>query len=118
MMAHSYSKYRRLGGFLDQVGFQKLVEKVQSGSSGSPFHSSQVAAITLAAGIVFHCSNRESNQRVFVYELLRENVTSDHTRESVYITGSDIRMFAEMLRIAGDIDSLNKLSTAFPHMQI
>ena len=67
------------------------------------------------AGIALRNSKDAIDQRTMLYGILRTDANLKGT-EYHHCQMSDQHLFAEVLRMLGDVDSLNKLITTHPHI--
>lgn len=77
MPTHSYEQYRKLGGVLDRISFQRLLSKAGMDIREAKTSISEVAAIARVSEIEVDCSDKVSDERVVLYRLLRTNSIAD-----------------------------------------
>lgn len=118
MLTPSYEQYREAGGILDHTRFQKLLLKAKIDIRESKMCVAQVTVIAQAAKIDLDCAGNLSDETIAVYKLLRTNAIADASAVNHHITLCDIQIFADTLRMVADVDSLEKLSQAFPHISL
>ena len=131
-MAHTnkaeddYRRYLELGGIINETDYQSAIDRMdrmrllegmgpQVRSSEILSRVEQAKGIARYSGIELSDSGDIPDPRIVLYVILRgdtrpEGVRHHHSRMS------DKRIFGEVLRMLGDIDSFDKLVKAHPHI--
>ena len=107
----AYNKYQELGGIINEKDCKSALTRAERTAEFGQSLLGQAENIAKHAGIVLDNSDGVDT-RVKLYAVLRadnkpENVKYHHSQMS------DQRLFAEVLRMLGDTDALNKLVDAY-----
>jgi len=110
----AYGNYRELGGIINEKDCVSALDRVGETTTFNKSLIRQAENIAKYAGIVLENSDGV-DPRVKLYAVLRtdnkpEDVEYHHSQIS------DQRLFAEALRMLGDVDSLNKVIAAYPNI--
>jgi len=110
----AYGSYRTLGGIINEKDCISALDRAKKITAFNESLIRQAENIAKHAGIVLENSDGV-DPRVKLYAVLRtdnrpEDVKYPHSQMS------DQRLFAEALRILGDVDSLNKVIAAYPNI--
>jgi len=113
-MVESYQKYQELGGIINEKDYQSALERANGVTNLETTLVKQLEFIARVAGIRLHNEKGSLDRRTVLYGVLRsdrpEGVKYHHCQMS------DQRLFAEVLRMLGDTDSLNKLVSTHPNI--
>jgi len=110
----TYNKYQELGGIINEKDYVSALERAEKTATFNRTLIQQAENIAEYAGIVLENSGG-IDPKVKLYAVLRaDNKPKDV--EYHHSQMSDQRLFAEALRILGDVDSLNKVITAYPNI--
>ncbi|MDO8600117.1 MAG: hypothetical protein Q7R73_00665 [bacterium] len=114
---HSYQHYKELGGIINEKDYQSALDRAKNIMiSDNEFAISQVNVMARTSGITLHNSKDASDQRIILYGILRTDFKSKEEAEYHHADMSNQKLFAEVLRMLGDEDSLKKLIEAHPHI--
>jgi hypothetical protein len=116
MLTTSYEQYRKLGGILDPDRFMKLSGTVRMDCLQTKICITQITTIALAAKIDLDGASILCDETIAVYKVLRMSTITDAGAPNPVRMLSDEQILADALRIVADVDSLGKLSQAFPHI--
>mgnify|MGYP001619687304 CR=1 FL=1 len=110
----TYGKYRELGGIINEKDYTNALTRAKESRALNKPLLRQAENIAKCAGIVLDNSGGV-DPKVKLYAVLRadnkpEDVKYHHSQMS------DQRLFAEALRMLEDVDSLNKMITAYPNI--
>jgi ribosomal 30S subunit maturation factor RimM len=111
-----YQQYIKNGGIINKKDYEGVLDRAQT--SSITLESSQVKQVELMAkfaGIELNNAENTIDQRIILYEILRSD-SKPEDAEYHHSQMSDQRLFAEALRMLGDIDSLKKLIQAYPNI--
>jgi hypothetical protein len=116
MSKHSYDKYQKLGGIFERSVFDELLVRAKKDASKSELYTSHIKMIVWTSGIELDCSHDSDDERIVLYTLLRIDSYEDLEAQNNPSCWSDQRVFAEVLLMVADVDSLEKLKQAHPHI--
>ena len=110
----TYNKYQELGGIINEKDCIGALTRAKKTIAFNKILIQQAENIAEYAGIVLKNSDGV-DPRVKLYAVLRadnrpEDVKYHHSQMS------DQRLFAEAVRMLGDVDSLNKMVAAYPNI--
>jgi hypothetical protein len=110
----AYEQYKGFGGIINEKDYQSALERAKNTSEFNEYLIAQTETIARAAGIKLYNSKDSLDPRTKLYGILRhdENSTAEHHHSQM----SDQRLFAEVLRMLGDTESLEKLIKTHPHI--
>lgn len=122
---HSYKRYRELGGIINEQDCQSALIRAQgmtldAARVGQPEEMEkrngieQAKNIARYAGIKLQESENVLDLRIRMYVTLRGD--RNPAVKFHHSTMADERLFAEVLRMLEDSDSLRKLIEAYPHI--
>ena len=109
-----YDKYRELGGIINEKDYISALDRAEKTTVFNELLIKQAENIARYAGIVLDNSSGV-DPKIKLYAVLRaDNGPKDikHHHDQM----SDQRLFAEALRMLGDVDSLNKTIAAYPNI--
>ena len=107
---NDYEKYRNAGGFLSEADFANALAEVKARRTVEPHSLSQAEGMAKAAGIVLESREEGIDPRVALYDVLHDMLRVDDRDINRYPLSqlSDQPLFAEVLRMLGDTQSLAK----------
>ncbi|OHA05820.1 MAG: hypothetical protein A2934_04505 [Candidatus Sungbacteria bacterium RIFCSPLOWO2_01_FULL_47_10] len=110
----TYDQYQKLGGVINEKDCIIALERAEKTTVFSEPLIGQAENIAKYAGIALDNSSGV-DPKVKLYAVLRayakpEDAKNHHSKMS------DQRLFAEAVRMLGDIDSLNKMIAAYPNI--
>lgn len=111
-----YERYRELGGIINEKDYENAIARAKNTAVPDLdiMRIKQSELIAKIAGIELRNAKDTMDQRTILYVILRadkpKGVKYHHCQMS------DQRLFAEVLRMLEDIDSLNKLINAYPNI--
>lgn len=117
-----YEQYRELGGIINKDDYENALARARDAviaSEKTPLQETELMAeaenMAKFAGIELQDAKDANDPRVKLYAILRvdskpKKVKYHHSQMS------DQRLFAEVLRMLGDTDSLKKLISAYPNI--
>lgn len=111
---NSYQEYQGLGGIINEKDYQNALARAKNTTTLDDRLVKQSELIARVAGIELCNEKGIIDQRTTLYGVLR----SDKPKGVKYhhCQMSDQRLFAEVLRMLGDVDSLNKLVNTYPNI--
>ena len=113
-MKKSYKQYQELGGIINKKDYRSALTRAKNTTTLDIRLIKQSELIARVARIELNNTKDSIDQRTILYGALRsdkpEGVKYHHCQMS------DQRLFAEALRMLGDVDSLNKLIDTHPHI--
>lgn len=103
-----YTKYQELGGIINKNDYKNALAEAKESNSLKKAYVEAAEGIAKKAGIVLNNAIDGIDPKVKLYAIMRadnkpEGVEHHHSQMS------DQRLFAEVLRMLGDTDALNKL---------
>ncbi|MEJ0021249.1 MAG: hypothetical protein WDN47_01565 [Candidatus Doudnabacteria bacterium] len=101
----SFERYKESGGQIDEKAYQNVLEKFKQPTTPDKPVVLQVEAMAAKSGIELRSSKDSPDPRIVLYGIMR---SESNLR--------DQRLFAEVLRISGDTDSLKKLMETYPNI--
>ncbi len=115
----NYQRYLELGGIINEKDCQSALDrmgKVLDETEPSVRASiSQAKGIAEHAGIKLRGSIDSLDPKIVLYVILRLDINPEGVKYH-HSQMSDQRIFGEVLRMLGDIDSLEKLIKAYPNI--
>ncbi len=112
-----YERYQKLGGIINEKDYESALARAKNTTVLDLEITliKQSELIAKIAGIELHNSTDALDQRTILYGILRADAKPKGIKHH-HNQMSDQRLFAEVLRMLGDIDSLNKLINTHPHI--
>lgn len=111
----SYHRYWELGGIINEKDYESALTRAENTTALNKTQIMQAEGIAKFAGIELHNTKDTVDQRIILYGILRSDDKPKEVKDH-HSQMSDQRIFAESLRMLGDIDSLNKLIKAYPNI--
>lgn len=112
---HNYEQYQGLGGTINKKDYQGALDKAKDTTTPDKATILQAESMAKRAGIILRNSKDAIDQRTILYGILRTDTKSEEVKYH-YSQMSDQRLFAEVLRMLGDADSLQKLIETHPQI--
>lgn len=113
----SYNQYRDLGGIINEKDYKNTIIKAENTTVIDRTRLMQAESIAKFAGIELHNTENAIDQRIILYGILRDDIqpveTETHPNQM-----SDQHLFAEALRMLGDIESLNKMIDVYKNISL
>ncbi len=110
-----YERYKKLGGIINEKDYVSALARAKNTATLKTTLIKQAEFIARVAGIELRNSKDAIDQRTILYGILRTDTAPKEVKYH-HSQMSDQRLFAEVLRMLGDVDSLNKLINAHPHI--
>ncbi len=113
-MEENYQNYKGLGGIINEGDYQSALARAKNTTTLEDRLVRQSELIARVAKIELNNTKDSLDRRTILYGVLR----SDKPKGVKYhhCQMSDQRLFAEALRMLGDVDSLNKLVNTHPNI--
>ena len=108
----SYARYKELSGIINEMDFLNARRRTRETITGSNKDLTEIETIAKVAGIELHNTKKAVDDRVKLYSVLRGDDKPKDV-ENHHAQMGDVRLFAEVLRMEGDTDSLDKLIDAY-----
>jgi len=107
----SYARHQELGGIINQEDYRNALERAGNATIFNGHSIEQAKTMAQKAGIVSRNSEGAPDPRAALYAVMRE----DRKPDAKYYHGQmlDERLFAEVLRMLEDEESLTKLKKAY-----
>ena len=110
-----YRRYRELGGIINEKDYESALARTKNRQAPDLMLIRQAERIAEFAGIKLHNPKNSLDQRIILYAILRADIGPKELKYH-HDQMSDQGLFAEVLRMLGDADSLDKLMSAYPHI--
>ena len=110
-----YRQYRELGGIINEQDYDSALLRAGNTTTLDKTRAAQAENIARFAGIELHNTKDHLDPITVLYGILRADIRPEKVRHH-HSQMSDQRLFAEALRMLGNIDALNKLIWAHPHI--
>ncbi len=108
-----YEQYQELGGIINREDYENALARARDAATApEKMLVGQAELMAEFAGIELHNTKDAIDQRITLYETLRADSKPEEIKYH-HSQMSDQRLFAEVLRMLGDTDSLNKLIGAY-----
>jgi hypothetical protein len=108
-----YRQYQELGGIINEKDYEGILAKTRNiVTSPGKEMIKQLELMAQFAGIELSNTENATDQRIVLYGILRADTKPEETKYH-HSQLSDQRLFAEVLRILGDSNALNKLIGAY-----
>jgi len=112
---NSYGHYLELGGIINEKDYESAIARAKNTAAPNMMLIKKAERIAKFAGIKLRHAENSPDQRTILYAILRAD-TGPAELEYHHDQMSDQRLFAEALRMLEDVDSLDKLINAYPHI--
>ncbi len=111
-----YERYQELGGIINEKDCESALVRAKNTTvlDLDIIRIKQSELMAKIAGIELRNTKDAMDQRTILYVILRADAKPEGIKYH-HNQMSDQRLFAEVLRMLGDIDSLNKLINTHPH---
>lgn len=104
----SYDEYKNLGGIINEKDYNSALARLKNTTSINETRKAQAKGIARFAGIeLLDETKGVIDPRIILYGILRGDVRPEGVKY-YHDDMSDQRLFAEALRMLGDVESLNK----------
>ena len=111
-----YEQYKELGGIINREDYENALARARDAATApEKMLVGQAELMAEFAGIELHNTKDAIDQRITLYETLRADSKPEEIKYH-HSQMSDQRLFAEVLRMLGDTDSLEKLIQAYPNI--
>ena len=110
-----YQQYRKLGGIINENDYDSALLRAKSATTLDKTRTAQAEHVARFAGIELHNAGDVLDPITALYGILRADIRPEKVRHH-HSQMCDQRLFAEALRMLGNVDALNKLIRAHPHI--
>ncbi len=110
-----YERYKKLGGIINEKDYESALARAKNTTTLDIALIKELEFIARIAGIKLRNTKDTIDQRTILYGILRTDAKPEGVKYH-HCQMSDQRLFAEVLRMLGDVDSLNKLINTHPHI--
>lgn len=108
-----HKQYQESGGIINEVEYESALMRARNTETApEKILIRQAEYIAEFAGIELHNTKDASDPRAVLYAILRADAKPKEIKDH-HSQMSDQRIFAEVLRMHGDTDALNKLIAAY-----
>lgn len=111
----NYRQYRELGGIINENDYENALLRAGGMTTLDKIRIKQAENIARFAGIELHNTGDVLGPIVVLYEVLRADIRPEKVRHH-HSQMCDQCLFAEALRMLGNVDALNKLIRAHPNI--
>lgn len=111
---NTYERYKSLGGIINEKDYQSALDRAKHTTTFDLTLITQTETVARAGGILLHNAENSLDPRTILYGILRRDTNPEAKYH--HSSMSDQRLFAEVLRMLGDTDSLQKLIQAHSHI--
>ncbi len=112
----SYEEYKKIGGILNRKDYERALFRAKELKTVNKAHIAQVENTARFAGIELKYPEGGYDPRIALYAVLRADENPEPKSEDHHSELSDQRLFAEVLRMLGDTESLRKLIYTHPNI--
>ena len=106
----SYHQYKELGGLINEKDYENTLTRARNMTAVDEPEKAQAEGIAGFAGIELHNTKDAVDPRIILYGVLSRDVRSKIERPY------DQRLFAEALKMLGDVKSLDKMIKTYPNI--
>lgn len=110
-----YQRYRELGGIINESDYDSALLRARRTTTLDKTLIAQAENIARFSGIELKNEEGVLDRRTILYGILRADIRPEKVRHH-HSQMSDQCLFAEALRMLEDVDALNKLIHAHPHI--
>lgn len=110
-----YQRYRELGGIINEKDYESALLRAENTTALDTVITKQSEIIARVAGIDLYDTEDDLDPITVLYGVLRTDVRPEKVRHH-HSQMSDQRLFAEALRMLGDVEALDKLIHAHPNI--
>jgi len=111
----NYRRYQELGGIINEKDYESALARAENAAEPDKARRKQSEFIARVAGIELRNTKSAIDRRTVLYGILRTDTAPAGVKYH-HNQMSDQRLFAEALRMLGDVDSLNKLISTHPNI--
>jgi hypothetical protein len=111
---NNYEQYRSLDGIINETDYASSLARAKEMKTIDTNKRAQVQTMATASGIILEDSGIDP--RVALYAVLRADQNPDLLSKYHHSQMTDQKLFAEVLRMLGDTESLKKLLETHPHI--
>ena len=111
----SYRQYWESGGIINEKDYESILTRARNTTTLDETRIKQAEGIAKFAGIELNNTEDGIDQRIILYGILRSDIKPEEVK-SHHSQMSDQRLFAEALRMLGDVESLDKMIKAYPNI--
>ena len=112
---NSYQRYQELGGIINKNDYDSALLRARDATTFDKTLMVQAENIARFAGIELHSTEDHLDPIITLYGILRADIRPKKVRHH-HSQMCDQCLFAEALRMLGNIDALNKLIHAYPNI--
>lgn len=112
---NNFLRYVGLGGIINGKDFQSSLARAKQTTTVDKIFIAQAESMANTSGIVLHNSKDFLDPRIILYGILRSDIKPKEIKNH-HSQMSDQHLFAEALRMLGDVGSLEKLIAAHPNI--
>ncbi len=104
-----------MGGIINKKDYESALNKAKNTTTLDIALIKELEFVARIAGIKLRNTKDAIDQKTILYGILRTDAKPKGVKYH-HSQMSDQRLFAEVLRMLGDVDSLNKLINTYPHI--
>ena len=107
---YDYEQYKKLGGIINEKDYKNALLRAKNKKNINQSTMAQAENMAKVAGIAL------TDRELALYAVLREDANPDPKERYHHSQMTDQRLFAEVLRMLGDTESLRKLISRYPNI--
>ncbi len=111
---NGYEQYREVGGIINEQDYKSALERAKDTNTIDRALIAEAELMAETSGIALENSKDALDPRVALYGTLR--IDTNHGEQYHHSQMNDQRLFAEVLRMLGDTESLDKLMKEHPNI--
>ena len=111
----SYHQYKELGGLINEQDYENTLTRAINTTVVNKPQIAQAEGIAGFAGIELHNTKDAVDKRIILYGILRSDVKPEEVKYH-HSQMDDQRLFAEVLKMLGDVESLDKMIKTYPNI--
>ena len=111
----NYPRYKELGGIINEKDYDSAIERMKNVTAPDKTHALQAEGMARFAGIELHSTEDTIDPRVILYGILRSDVQPKGIKYH-HSQMTDQKIFVEALRMLEDVESIEKMVKAHPHI--
>ncbi|OHB14661.1 MAG: hypothetical protein A2431_00430 [Candidatus Zambryskibacteria bacterium RIFOXYC1_FULL_39_10] len=111
----SYREYQELGGIINKKDYTNALMMAENTTILDKTRIAQAENIARFVGIELHNTENAIDQKIALYAILRSDLKPKEV-EHHHSQMGDQRLFAEVLRMLGDVESLDKMIKSYPNI--
>ena len=112
---NNYQHYLEMGGIINEADYKNALDRAMGSVIPNKAHIKQVESITRFLEIELHNTENSFDPKIILYEILRSDVRPEGVKNH-HDQMCDQQIFVEVLRMLGDLESVEKAIKAYPNI--